>query len=259
MNRKVFGIGSTVPMIDKFREVPKVQYSLCSLERSGHTALMNWLAKSFSYSLNSYSVVQTHINTVLLYFQDDYLQFDPNVSVKVTDRPVGVKIYSVINRSRVYHPNCLKLILLRDPYNWVASIMKLERMGGPVAEMRFELSPEIVVNHYLEMAKAFYCLLDGAFPINYNFWFSSEPYRKSICATLGITKSGGLNDVPFYGGEGSSFDKTLLHGSAQKMKVLDRWVEFKEDEQFLNVFRKFPELIRISRDVFNFEPVLEKL
>ena len=53
---------------------------------------------------------------------------------------------------------------------------------------------------------------------------------------------------------GSSFDGMNLKDNAQKMKVLHRWKEFKDDSEFVKVLNMDDELIELSRNIFGYFP-----
>ena len=53
-------------------------------------------------------------------------------------------------------------------------------------------------------------------------------------------------------GGGSSFDSIDYNKSASEMKVLERWKEARNDENYRALFT--PEIREMSREIFNFVP-----
>jgi hypothetical protein len=84
---------------------------------------------------------------------------------------------------------------------------------------------------------------------NFDEWFSSEDYRKKLSDQLGLEYSDeGVNNV--IRTVGSSFDGMRLAKEAQKMKVLDRWEYFKDDNDYLSKLKN-DELIEKTKLLFD--------
>lgn len=110
------------------------------------------------------------------------------------------------------------LLLLRDPYNWVASRIFSEAKKGH----RFSLGE---VRNLLWMWKCYameFARLTGHFrdlvPINFDSWFAIKEYRKNLCSILGLHDSeAGLH---IQGGS-SSFESAAV--DARDLGVMTRW------------------------------------
>ena len=90
--------------------------------------------------------------------------------------------------------------------------------------------------------------------MKFDDWFANKTYRKKIAEQLNLNFSdAGLNTImPMgWGKKGSSFDKMEYDGNAQKMKVLDRWKEYKDNPvEFTNVLKMNNELREMSEKIF---------
>jgi hypothetical protein len=177
----------------------------------------------------------------------------------------------------------LDVIIVRDPANFFASRLKmLERLTG-VRDL-----PTIAA-FWKELARAA-CAAeerqdDSTVVILYNRWFSDKRYRRHLSKRFGGTFSdASLGRVPWVAG-GSSFDKTTMNADlspsdivkhwrklfrpatylnlpsyhrrltgARKMKVMERWREFEQDER-LRAILADPEMTRLSRRLFGELPV----
>jgi len=130
------------------------------------------------------------------------------------------------NLSVRYDPTFV--IILRDPYNWIASIMGRKKDKGPI-EKKIELWKRLA---YQSVARTDY-LSKSVVVVKFNLWVSSYEYRSSICETLGVDL---MDDdvrsrVPDIGG-GSSFDKKEFDGRADQMDVLGRWKCYADNDLY---------------------------
>tara|TARA_Y100000588_G_scaffold310177_1_gene335560 strand:+ start:883 stop:1782 length:900 start_codon:yes stop_codon:yes gene_type:complete len=144
------------------------------------------------------------------------------------------------------------ILILRDPFNLIASRLQNQRKNKSyVLEV-----PELWKKYAQEFLGQTNYL--SKFPkiinINYNHWFSSIEYRRSISNQLGLKFTDkGLNIVSKYG-SGSSFEKLDLDGKAQNMEVLYRWDTFKNDEKYLSMFQD-NELLDLHEEIFGETPI----
>tara|TARA_R100001509_G_scaffold165380_1_gene146754 strand:+ start:12694 stop:13488 length:795 start_codon:yes stop_codon:yes gene_type:complete len=131
--------------------------------------------------------------------------------------------------------NSKSIIILRDPYNFIASC--LQRLVNPPDPGATDVGLELPrrMEDWKEHAKQ---VLDGTETtqetefISFNEWFASKDYRESICDNLDLTFTDfGINDVMNFG-SGSSFDRQKFDGSAQKMSVLSRYESWKDHSAF---------------------------
>jgi glycosyltransferase involved in cell wall biosynthesis len=108
-----------------------------------------------------------------------------------------------------------RILLLRDPYNWMASYIK---SGFRVVRRN------AIDTLWLEYFEEFRNPPEGTICVNYNHFVSSESYRDSLAEKIGIDirSDESLRSVSKAGG-GSSFDGRLVRGD--EMDVLTRYKE----------------------------------
>jgi hypothetical protein len=172
----------------------------------------------------------------------------------------------------------IDVIVIRDPYNFLASrLKKLDQLTGikdidTIVAFWKELAREaIVVEQHPENSRVV---------VNYNRWFSDKDYRQHLCKRFyGNFSDYSLRRVPRSGG-GSSFDEKTFDGNlsvrdvlhkwnkllqlrtyrkvgsylkrlqgARQMKVLERWREMKQDRRLVKLLED-RELIQLSRKIF---------
>ena len=116
------------------------------------------------------------------------------------------------------------VLLLRDPFNLFASLLKAGCFSGQLDEL-----PALYASH----AEAFmHQEATGLICINYNEWFQDASYRISIAHRLGFDADGSpYDDIPSNGG-GSSFSGRDYRGQASQMDVFGRWRHVAERADF---------------------------
>jgi hypothetical protein len=144
------------------------------------------------------------------------------------------------------------VMVLRDPYNWLAS---------RILSRRVDAACPAIIERWIRCAEA---LKRGRSPIDdhvdhvvwvrYNYWFQDPAYRATLARRLGFEPSDiGLNTVSPEGG-GSSVDGLALDGNAQAMRVLHRWEEVAPFPAYRRLFKERPELARLSEELFGLRP-----
>lgn len=118
-----------------------------------------------------------------------------------------------------------RVLLLRDFYNWFASVVRLiETKIGADTDVA-KRTPRLV-QQWLSYAREFLgetSHLGEIERISYNKWFTDDAYGSSVLGCLGVPVSNiSRSAVPRVAG-GSSFDGTAFSGSADSMDVLERW------------------------------------
>jgi hypothetical protein len=140
------------------------------------------------------------------------------------------------------------IIILRDPFNWIASRMKSS----------FTVSPPILQAWKSQVSEALgrTCHLSPTpCVISYNRWLVDADYRRNVSLQLDLRPSDrGVQDVGSFG-EGSSFDGRSYNGRAHEMNVMDRWRDYRDDASFRAIFATDPELGRLSEAFFDFNPL----
>ena len=139
-----------------------------------------------------------------------------------------------------------QVLILRDPYNLFASLMKKGYMTATSAQFYVRL--------WKQHARHFESGRDAAgrplVMVNYNAWTSDPAYRIETGRRLGFETDGtAYMGVPVYGG-GSSFEG--IAASAESLSTGDRWMSFVNDAGYRSLFDD--EVRQMARDIFAMEP-----
>lgn len=231
--------------------------------RSGHHAIANWLRLQCDPP-------GIHINdcrkawdkgVALPYSRSGQPKALDLYKCKAVNEDLPSLIFTIENpnldlflRLRVWEFECFKssektyfLYVLRDHYNWVASILKYR--GLKCSALTSDVKRwKFFANEYSNPT-----VIPGAIPVSFNKWFLDRTYRKQLCTTLGLKfTDGGLNHVPEWG-FGSSFDKGRFKGKGQEMKVLARWEQMKISPRYRRIV-KDPVMVEFTKKLFDFCP-----
>ena len=141
------------------------------------------------------------------------------------------------------------IFLIRSPHNNLASILRILQLKRGFQKHIFYNFAEDWLMYAREALGETEYFWKKIIVCNFDEWFSSEDYRRSISDQLGLEYSDkGVNDV--IRTVGSSFDGMRLAKEAQKMRVLDRWEYFKDDNDYLDKLRN-DELIEKTKLLFD--------
>lgn len=158
---------------------------------------------------------------------------------------------ALLDPTRRRPPEKKTIVILRDPFNWMASLRVLTTLWGN-DEAFFDQQVDL----WARYARTFFVdRPDLARGVKFNEWFVSEDYRRDLAGYLGEPFSDlGLNWIegPAKGGPGSSFNSVEYDGRAQEMAVLERWRTL--DDACRRKFDEKPELRELSSKVFGFCP-----
>ena len=134
------------------------------------------------------------------------------------------------------------VIVLRDPFNWLASRYKGD----------FPIDDEIIsawCTHCREALGETSFLTDPLF-VNYNRWFSDSEYRQKLTDQLGLEiPEPGIGEMANFGG-GSSFTGMEHRRDASSMDVLNRWKVLKDEPSYRQLFDNRDELTRLANLLF---------
>jgi hypothetical protein len=134
------------------------------------------------------------------------------------------------------------VIILRDPFNWLASRMK----GG------FPIDADVIAAWVSQCREALgeTSKLEAPLVVNYDRWFSNEDYRRDLSRQLGYVGSDpGIGETANFGG-GSSFSGLEFGVRADQMDVLNRWKVLQDDPDYRAFFRDADELLDLARRYF---------
>jgi len=217
-----------------------------TMMRSGNHAIINWLARSSSNQVTDYNFSphgwekgrllpgnpKEYIEKYGGELPERVIFSQENFDLNWIDEHKFIKKFG----SGFYW-----IIIIRDPFNWLASYKKKFKgthltkpwtyANGLQCIPAFEIYKQYVdqalgVKDYTAGKKQIHI-------INYNEWVDSKKYRDETAYKFLGTESNedALNVVPRFGG-GSSFDGLNYNGKARKMKIMERYKSFIQDEEF---------------------------
>ena len=148
----------------------------------------------------------------------------------------------------------LKVILiLRDPYNWLASTFKHHDSKTPI--ILLEEKKKRLISYLEQVLNINDYLNHDVVAIDFSQWLVSTQYRKEIMEQLGLTFSESLEtsfgEVQPFGG-GSSFDGQIVEPNVLRKSVSERWRSY-EDNQEYRALLKDDNLKKLALRFFNFE------
>lgn len=158
----------------------------------------------------------------------------------------------------------LDLLILRDPFNLLASKLKwaygdVERPSKPSLDEVSE-ARDLWKVHAREFLGETNHLADLV-TLSYNDWFLHRSYRDRKAAEIGFqNEDKGLSTVARWGPtlSADSFDGLRFDGRAQDMKVLERWRRFTDDDFFRELVAD-AELHRLSALIYGALPGVDEL
>lgn len=180
-----------------------------------------------------------------------------NVELEIARQlPTVTEESSIIKDSK-----SLKILVIRDPYNFIASWLKMADMVLPNGEifrsmrnMPIEEVKKLWIDYANEALGITKTLGIGLEVIKYNNWVASKDYRdKVIFDNFGVVNRDlGINTVSEFG-HGSSFDGTVFDGRASLMDVNKRWEKYHGDPRFM-LFTNDREVEDLSIRLFGYMP-----
>lgn len=230
----------------------KYFYRLLGLRRSGNHALINWLmaqlpgitllldnaqrGKQENTANKKWGVRGTKRRNLFVSHEDRELE---PFYLEYKERLFGKSQKKV------------SMLLLRDPYNWMASWYAWQDELG----VRFrtdESFREHTISLWKDYAKL-YILWENnqdsnQIAINYNLWVSQLGYRKELAEKLELSFSDRGRDKMSKNGKGSSFDGLNFQNKASQLKVLERWCHFENNPVYQSYFDQ--EIKDLSAQIF---------
>jgi hypothetical protein len=135
-----------------------------------------------------------------------------------------------------------EVIVLRDPYNWLASRYRGE----------FPIDETVIESWCSQCREALRETEQLANPliVNYDRWFTDPGYRQQLSEREGLPgEEPGVGEITNFGG-GSSFTGLEFRDQAKRMDVLHRWKHFEDDRQFRSYFTSYPQLEEYADRLF---------
>ena len=180
---------------------------------------------------------------LLLYSYEDY-SLEEVLSARLRQR-----------RRVVFGPskNYYEVLILRDPYNLIASRMQAGFITTKTKRKNF-------VDLWLEYAREFvgetHYLGDNKICVNYNRWCADQDYRIALSQQFGLPfTDSGFKKVATQGG-GSSFDALDVDAESLLKKTSTRWQRFKDVPEYREAIAT-PGLREYSERIFGHLPGTE--
>jgi len=237
------------------------KYRIFGIRRSGNHAIINWLRyKSYGSLIhfNDCHIQNNHTNDRNIFFYNNKKHIFSIIRLNNNKRK-NIKLDNLIKKKEhtdfciisyenkyvnskfndnVYSDFKKDIIILRDPYNLLASILKHPKLHLNIKEFQ-----ELWM-HYAEK----FIETNNFIKINYNNWFTNNKYRNDISKKLNLNTNDEGKNIVSHHGSGSSFDKQNFNQKAQQMDVLNRWRVFQKDKVFLSYLNK--DIINLSQKLF---------
>jgi hypothetical protein len=256
-------------------------FTFFALKRSGHHAVMVWLAYHFNLPIFVLNNIKPYTDPYLTTAFTNKWDKESDWLVHIDDENVeqirNLYKHCLVVGFQDFHIPSLKdgrdfiwerqrtvgeslkifnILILRDPFNMLVS-----RWHKPGVVPKLIDDSEILDTWeiYAEEYSGITNFLTSKIPVNYNLWFSSLDYRKQLSAQFELSfTDAGLNVVPkSAAGRGSSFDGTSYDGRGSQMKVLERWKSYQQDERFYKAFRERHKLATLYRKIFPHDSEIE--
>jgi len=226
--------------------------------RGGSHAMMQWIQDQF-VGMNHYdNRVQSLAKFGARKVKQRKMLLDKKALVKLKYAPLSLSDKFARTCQQKYGTSYKIILGIRDPLNWLASLLKHHANMG-----RDDLHREVYkfTEFYKEIMREFLALdnvVKNKVTFNYNRWTYDLEYRKLKSKELGGDKfSDKMMSVVARdpGVEGSSFDGSKYQGKAQEMKVFDRY-KYLLNNDVHGVFKHIDdELISMSSRVFSGTPI----
>lgn len=227
------------------------EFRVFAHHKSGHHAVINWIyacingrlllrSDPFVGELTEHTINEELINIDCYIY--DFQSFD-------------IEAYPKTDFSSLFiekPKNFKNIIVLRDVYNWVASIYYADLYKNKGYMRWFDLeSWKKYAKQFLNKSEY---IKNDLVCINYNKWFSDQSYRMSISNLLGINFNEVRDTVTYTKHfcllNNSSFDGPKLKSDPRKLNVLKRYETFMDDQNFISLFDS--EAKDLSHEIFGF-------
>lgn len=247
------------------------EFRVFGLRRGGNHAIIGWLASAMPndsvYYFNDVSCDYARLYNTIVIGPSDFkagtvarkLIKYPNwasnkkcIIQSYEDQPLDI-IKEVNKQNNGNIKNKVNIMIIRDPFNMVASRLELYRKGNYFVEVTPQVMKlwESYANEYLGNTNVLSEDGTKTVCVNYNKWHIDSTYRDEIARQIGIDPTlADINMRMFFGG-GSSFNNTELSNNPentakeqleQQQKSLksdeknsdfnQRWFKYKDDPDF---------------------------
>lgn len=258
--------------------INNVEFRIVSLARSGHHGIINWIIGQCPGRVCYLNGVKPNRNPYTAYVskdlkgisEEEFLK-DKEKKNKALKKDYLIYSYEELPLEEIYtesfefkHDKYLgksskrfDILILRDPYNYFASRLKLEEMGLYDPNIRAKLTNkkarDALIILWLQYAKEFLgqtaYLKNNKVVINFDKWVSDKSYRQGLAKKLNLKFSDAMMNKLTRSGPGSSFDKLKYANDGGKMKVLERWKVMKDFPFYRDIF-KSKEIVELGEKIF---------
>lgn len=227
--------------------------------RSGHHAIMSWIQKSF----NNYIINYNNVNFNGVSIDDIYGENIEKIKTYSENLIIPCFLFNREDFSLdgiderkpiILIENVPKetIVVLRDPYNWIASRLVFSRKQGM---SWLEITKDVIERYKTYILQALGVKNYFSKPpicVNYNNWFSNKKYRHDLSIKLKLSRSPDIDECEI---RLTSFQEEK---KASSLRVNSRWEDLVNDKEYIDFF-KDEELIELSYQYFKFEPPFVKL
>ena len=228
-----------------------VEICVVACKRSGHHAVMSWLAEQFSgtpFFLNNCRVSENPFTETRKSLQRSGAHSEADKYRKeedgcLTRKDVLLYNFEDCDLRHVFSPaekarrekslgrsaKRFNVLVLRDHYNLFASRLKRVKLGSNVPRENLKKALQarkLYVHHAREYLGETDCIDENRIVISFTRWFLDEEYRRGISQRVNGTYCDTSMRNVAEKGEGSSFDGIRYADRAGDMEVLDRWKQF---------------------------------
>ena len=254
------------------------KYVTISLQRSGQHAVINWICEQMQdivhfnhcrFERRGYTNWISPINNRVIYHNNgekrdsgiqsrsDMLDFLSTIDgyrrLLYSFEDLDIEDYSLRKYIKIEKP--IVILILRDPYNWLASSIKHDKSS----EASLVVKKNSLIK-YLEQVLEIRDYFQGPYvDINYNRWVVDVGYRETVCSRLGIQFSiaadKSVMDIQEFGG-GSSFDGAESSGGDLHARIFERWKLYSTDEFYRGLLDD-RHLADLTEAYFNIENPLD--
>lgn len=234
-----------------------ILYRVIAPKRSGHHAVIQWLLTQFQ--ANEYTT--THVNNVPTSFFERMAHGIPDDVGRSQKKDVLLgNVEDILPHDITPLPktvqqiwDCRQVLVLRDPFNTLASRYQWRRKHGPNEMVP---GPMVWLAHAYEFEGGTQYLNNPAvFPLNYNTWLVDPGYRKDFIVKQGLTWHADEDEVSLrlMTSVGSSFAPINTTEAPPVVELLNRWQQLADQREYRALVAD-PRLARLSKQIFNFEP-----
>jgi len=248
----------------------KLELRVIGISRSGNHAIINWIAENRAGITRFLNHVTPGLNPYEhkhYYYQwKDKQKIDTSCKFSTIDcliysyenhrlSYINNKLYEKNRQNFVgYSENKKDILILRDPFNHFASILKSGMNASSSWLLNFN---DLWIEYAEEFTGNTNQLSSDKIFINYNKWFKSSKYRKKLAIDLALDVEHLTfpQNVAKFGG-GSSFDSTRFDGKANKMDIEKRYISYKENTDYIRLFND-ARIINLAEEIFDLDSDLQ--